>query len=244
MTIAQMFDCSTPLTLSQAQALKTSGYSVVARYLGNWGKSLTTSEVSVLKQAGLMIVSIWEGNPTSAAYFTEAQGTADAKAALMSAMTVGQPKGSTIYFAVDYDAQDADMGAVRAYLQSVYSVIHPAGYHMGVYGSYRVMSNVTADFYWQTVAWSENQISPRACMLQHAPSETVAGVEIDHNEVFSGAGWWNQPLENMVDTQNSVEGDVKKITDFLGAVYTLVGGSDEAHRLANVVRKLANIPTV
>lgn len=57
---------------------------------------------------------VWETAGTRAGFFTRAQGLADGAAAwLMATQTIGQPFGSAIYFAVDYDPTQADIdGAI------------------------------------------------------------------------------------------------------------------------------------
>jgi hypothetical protein len=61
----------------------------------------------------------------------------DGADALNQARAAGQPPGSAIYFAVDYDASHADIdGPVNAYFGGVRAALNgAAGYRVGVYGS-------------------------------------------------------------------------------------------------------------
>ena len=61
--------------------------------------------------------------------------------AYQQARAVGQPNGSAIYFAVDYNAPERDIvGAVQQYFRGVRAALAAAGggsppYRVGVYGS-------------------------------------------------------------------------------------------------------------
>lgn len=196
--VTKLIDCYTPLRPEDCVALKDLGYAGVCRYLGaksqGWGKGLTPTEVLSIQHAGLSIVSIWEGNPTSAAYFTVAQGHRDAKDALTDANWVGQPEGSAIYWTVDYDAQDGDLSAIVDYFTSVREAIG-SRYKVGAYGSARVIealsnSHAKPDFLWQTLAWSEGVVSPLATLYQSEVAQSLAGINVDIDAAYRSPGWW------------------------------------------------------
>jgi len=144
----------------------------VARYLarGLGGKVLTRQEALALTNAGIRIVSVWEsGTPTSSAYFTEAQGKADGNDAYQLAERIGQPKGTPIYFAVDYDATEDDVnGPIAHYFDGVgiglaeAQALSSGNYGIGVYGSGRtcrlVISSNRASWSWlaQSAGWAEH----------------------------------------------------------------------------------------
>jgi len=125
----------------QIGCLGENGYTFICRYYNtnHPSKNLTLAEAQALSAAGITIVVVWEnGFPTTAGYFSQAKGVADATAALALATAIGQPAGSAIYFAVDYDATAADVsGPVTDYFQGVASVLGAAAtqYAAGVYGS-------------------------------------------------------------------------------------------------------------
>lgn len=150
------FDCSTPLTAQTAAAFVKDGYSFVARYLVPSGyKALTKSEADRISQAGLQIVSVFE-TTANRALGGRSAGLADGATAVQVAHQLGQPAGSCIYFAVDFDATSAQMATVVAYIQAA-SEATPE-YTTGVYGSYAVMEAVkkagACSRFWQTYAWS------------------------------------------------------------------------------------------
>jgi hypothetical protein len=85
---------------------------------------------------------VWETSGTHAGFFTRAQGLADgAQAFRMAKESIGQPFGSAIYFAVDYDPTQADIdGVVSNYFTGVHAALYVANegepsYRVGVYGS-------------------------------------------------------------------------------------------------------------
>src|SRR5947209_6722595 len=105
-------------------ALKANGVAFVCRYYdasgGTSAKCLDAAEAQALLAAGLQIFVVYETAPTSVAYFTRAQGATDAAAAQLAAQRAGQPAQFPIYFAVDYDASDADLqGPITAYFNGV-----------------------------------------------------------------------------------------------------------------------------
>src|SRR5690242_5517666 len=89
-------DCATRLNAALAVSLKSKGIQYVGRYLGNSWKSMDKTEADAIMAAGLQIVSIWETNPTHAAYFTKDQGVLDAKEASSYAKAISQTEGSAI----------------------------------------------------------------------------------------------------------------------------------------------------
>jgi hypothetical protein len=130
---------------SQAACLKHAGIDFVFRYYSETThqpeKRLTQAESQALSAAGLGVGVIYEDAPTSSAYFSGTRGHQDALNAYSAALSLHQPAGSTIYFAVDYDASKADIaGLVFDYFCGVDRGMRDAGggssdYAVGVYGS-------------------------------------------------------------------------------------------------------------
>jgi hypothetical protein len=126
-----------------AVALKDRGYDFVLRYYSNnASKNLSLGEARALSAAGLRIGVVWETSGTHAGFFSRAQGLADgAQAFRMAKEVIGQPFGSAIYFAVDYDPTQADLdGAISNYFTGVHAALYVANegepsYRVGVYGS-------------------------------------------------------------------------------------------------------------
>jgi len=199
--MAKGIDCAQPLTLEKAKAIKAAGYEFVCRYLVPeryaW-KRLTRAEAEAITAAGLKIVSVFETTASRPAGGSAA-GSVDGAEALKEALAIGQPKGSAIYFAVDFDVSGKDtMDAIERYLRAAASAI--PGYEVGVYGEYDVIEEMArrgaAKHFWQTYAWSKGKKSARANIYQYKNGQTVAGHPVDLNESYGGEGWWNlKPAE-------------------------------------------------
>jgi hypothetical protein len=114
-------------------------------------KRLIPAEAKALLDKGIKLVTVYEDGPTHAAYFTSNRGEQDAKHAQQYAIALGQPEGSAIYFAVDYDASNEDTrGPITAYFEGVRRGLAAAGggtarYEVGVYGSGRVCAYIKED---------------------------------------------------------------------------------------------------
>ncbi|MZQ81783.1 DUF1906 domain-containing protein [Paenibacillus sp. 5J-6] len=238
------FDCSTPLTAQTAAAFVKDGYSFVARYLVPSGyKALTKSEAQRISQAGLEIVSVFETTASRALGGRNA-GLADGATAVQVAHQLGQPAGSCIYFAVDFDATSAQMATVVAYIRAA-SEATPE-YTTGVYGSYAVMEAVkkagACSRFWQTYAWSGGKKSTFINIYQYLNDVSENGIQIDHDESYGSEGWWNTlpPVTYPLSTH-----DANVIIPFLSAGYeatTSLPARAEFNRLANELRKASGQP--
>lgn len=142
MPVRKGLDTTMELT-RHAQALREQGFDFALRYYSNnAAKNLSLGEARALSQAGLQIGVVWETSGTRTGFFTRAQGLADGAAAYrMARESIGQPFGSAIYFAVDYDPTQADLdGPVSNYFTGVRAALYAAAdgepsYRVGVYGS-------------------------------------------------------------------------------------------------------------
>src|SRR5215472_7708544 len=122
----------------------------VARYYRDpascW-PALSASEAQRLSALGVKIVTVWEWHSSNPDYFTYATGYSDALSAYRQARAVGQPLGSAIYFAVDFNARGAALYGVDQYFRGVNAGLAAAGggrppYRVGVYGSGAVCASV------------------------------------------------------------------------------------------------------
>lgn len=190
-------DC-TGLSPSQIANLVKNGVKAVGRYLSHstW-KGLNLGEVANLKAAGLQIFSIYESNPTKIGYFIPGKGKSDAVDAVALAKAVGQPEGTAIYFTVDFDCQAADFPKILAYFKEIKANL--TGYKIGAYGSYTVLNylheNNAADYWFQTVAWSNGQRCSFLNIFQFQCDKVLAGVNVDFDNLEKDdIGAWGQPV--------------------------------------------------
>jgi glycoside hydrolase-like protein len=127
-----------------AMELKGSHLDFVARYYrdpaSRW-PTLSAEEARMLSADGLKTVAVWESHSHLSSYFSYSSGYYDALAAYRQARAVGQPAGSAIYFAVDFNAGDSDIaGPIDQYFRGIAAGLtaaagHRPEYKVGVYGS-------------------------------------------------------------------------------------------------------------
>jgi hypothetical protein len=151
-----------------ARSIKDNGIHFVARYYrkpdSRW-PSLSAGEAKVISALGLNLVTVWESHSQHRDYFTYGRGYWDAVSAYRQAKAVGQPAGSAIYFAVDFDARGADLVPVDQYFRGVTAGLAGSNggtseYKVGVYGSGAVCDSVKrarlANYTWlsNSTAWA------------------------------------------------------------------------------------------
>ena len=134
-------DADFPLTGAIA-CLKSKGIAAVGRYYTrnrSNRKILQPEEAQALAAAGIRIWPVYQDRQNQAADFSHDKGVAAGARALTYARDViGQPAGTAIYFAVDFDATTAQLEtAIRPYFTGVAKAFREAGnlYRAGVYGS-------------------------------------------------------------------------------------------------------------
>ena len=126
-----------------AKALFARGVRVVIRYytsnMGS-GKLLRLDEARALSEAGLGIAVVYQVAQNKRSDFDRERGkTAGNNAWRYAMQTIGQPAGSAIYFAVDYDASTHDVEqAIVPYFEAARAQLRPGdpmqSYRIGVYG--------------------------------------------------------------------------------------------------------------
>ncbi|TFI73153.1 glycoside hydrolase domain-containing protein [Carnobacterium divergens] len=103
-------------------------------------KYLTSEEIENLVNEGFSIFPIYQDGGWEESYFTSSQGQTDAILASKAAMDLGFPAGSTIYFAVDVDVLDGNIGStVLPYIKAVHDTLSTISlYKSGIYGTRNV----------------------------------------------------------------------------------------------------------
>ena len=127
--------------------LAAAGVKAVGRYYSiNASKVLSQMEAEAISGAGLSIFVVYEDG-ADPAKFDASLGTFQAQQALICAGDVGQPQGSAIYFAVDFDCTTAQFQQqITPYFNAVKAVFASRGlpYKIGVYGSGLVCQGLLA----------------------------------------------------------------------------------------------------
>lgn len=164
--------------------IATAGMKFVVRYYSNSpSKNLTRAEALALSNAGIQVGAVYEDSNNDTRFFSTSLGQKNAAKALSLASGVGQPAGSAIYFAVDFDPALADVrGPVSDYFTAVAKAfaVAPTRYALGVYGSgltCRIIRDAgLATFTWLTgsTAYQESaKFRPQADLLQVAPERKI-----------------------------------------------------------------------
>ncbi|GAA1644355.1 glycoside hydrolase domain-containing protein [Actinoplanes couchii] len=148
-------DCVTEITDDRARTLYAAGYRYIGRYLDEddltvIDKMIRPGELATIFRNGLRVFPISQYYGREVGVFTYANGYSDARRAHTAAVGYGFATGTVIYFAVDYDATDAEIGShIIPYFQGVVAGLASSGkrYVHGVYGSRNVCARVTAQTY-------------------------------------------------------------------------------------------------
>lgn len=177
------FDASTNCQ-NLASQLTGAGMSFAARYYSaGTSKNLTAAEAKALSAGGVQIVAVYEDSNNAVGFFSASAGTSQANRALQLAAEIGQPAGSGIYFAVDYDATQSDVdGPITQYFQAIKAVFEAADpqYRIGVYGGGMVCQTIQqaglAELTWlsQSTGFPGYlSFRPNANLVQLWPSRTI-----------------------------------------------------------------------
>lgn len=199
---------------------KKEGIQYIARYIGSPEncKTLKQDEKEIILKNKLKLISIWETDPTYTSYFSFDKGKQDAENASKYAKYLGQSSGTAIYFVVDFSAKKEDMPSIVDYFSGVREGIDNK-FIPGAYGSYDVIRTLQAHksviYFWQTYAWSNNQMCKGIHLYQHRNDVTFSDIKVDYNQVFSEPGSWvvshtretNSTINNLPNVYKVKEGD-------------------------------------
>lgn len=171
-------------------ALKAAGYVGVFRYacLGRSDVNITADEVQDLRNHGIQIAIV---NEHQAGYLLGGYNTGYNRA--IQARGICRSAGledGVIYMAGDSEVlqeNETNRASVATAMRGCGDAIGKG--NTGFYGSYYMIDYLVShepwiQYYWQTVAWSNRNIHPRACALQLAERDYVGGVELDVNVLY------------------------------------------------------------
>ena len=188
-------------TTAQLMRLADAGVSTIIRYYARFTsqpeKRLIRPEAEAILAAGMTIAVVHQAAGNSPGAFTHDSGVADATYARnYGANVIGQPEGSAIYFAVDFDASEADVSeGIIPYFRAVQSIVgaadQPPTYKVGAYGNGTVLEMLLdagrVDFTWlsQSLGFSGTRgfrASNRWTLFQQLPSN-VGGLDVDVDDL-------------------------------------------------------------
>jgi len=145
-------DCVTTITPERARTLIAHGYRTVGRYLTNspvadpLDKNIKPGELATIFTNGLTVFPIFQEGGDGVEYFNHAKGLYAGRKADAVARGYGFKRGTTIYFAVDFDAtEDEVYSNVVPYFQGINDSIATVDsqYQVGIYGSRNTCSIVS-----------------------------------------------------------------------------------------------------
>jgi hypothetical protein len=193
-------DCALDTT-NLAQAISSNGLQFVARYYR--GKShfpaLTAPEAAALSNSNLKIVAVWESASDKIGHFSHSTGVDEGTSAYRQALTVGQPPGTPIYFAVDADFDSQEIsGPITDYFRGIADGFNAIGkqspiYSIGVYGSGLVCSTLLAHglahFSWlaMSTGWRGSRTF-NDWNIKQATSTLNLGIDHDADQARPGYG--------------------------------------------------------
>ncbi|ASA24611.1 DUF1906 domain-containing protein [Paenibacillus donghaensis] len=187
-------------TTTKASCMVSSGLTFVGRYYkpsvaGSYEDRLQKPEAQTISNAGMSIFSIYQYDARSTASFTSAQAHTDGATAVNQAVAAGQPTGTAIYFAVDYDATASDLSNIIVpYFKIVKTYLDSYGYQLGVYGGYRTTITVGAAipsiYRFQTDSWSNGQADPSRRLYQYTHNTAICSSTMDKVESIGSFGGW------------------------------------------------------
>lgn len=195
-------DSSSSVSATALSCLQAGGYTFVGRYYSRTthiaGKKLTAAEAQLLSKGGMEIVTVYEDAPTQYSYFSGDRGSEDGEGALAQAEAVGQPKGSAIYFTVDYDAEPSEITAnITGYFRAIGLAV-AGSYEVGVYGSgatcTAIMKAGLAKYAWlaQSSGWDGYQTFD-GWVIKQGAEQSVCGLNSDLDEAQGDFGSWRCP---------------------------------------------------
>lgn len=137
-------DASKTITPARAATLVSAGYEVVGRYLTNeqrpgaLDKNLKIGELNTIFSHGLRVFPIFQEGNTGSSFFNFDRGLEAGARAFNAAAQYGFGQNTAIYFAVDYDALEAEVrSSVVPYFRGVRAAMAQRGnrYRVGIYGA-------------------------------------------------------------------------------------------------------------
>ena len=138
-------DMSTQLTAAHCSLLYSKGYRTVGRYLSVLTKRYVAGELERIFAAGLKTFPIMQEANTAVTDFTYSKGLDHGLQAVRRLRQLGFKAGTTVFFAVDFDALDDQITtSILPYFQGVNDYLKSTSvpYQVGIYGTRNVCARV------------------------------------------------------------------------------------------------------
>lgn len=203
-------DLSQPCTQHFLDVMKYLGVKTVIRYYDQEhetmkGKTPKADELALIKKNDFSVCMVFQHSNNRVESFTVTRGKADATRSVELAHQWGQPKGSGIFFGVDFDpGLGTEMDAVKRYAEEFSKVARAAGYRVGAYGSGLTLETLLAavhiDLAWLSMSTgfrhSKDFAESKRWHLKQTLDRDCGGINIDFdyvNDKFPNFGQWKIP---------------------------------------------------
>lgn len=189
-------DTGHSLSQTNCERLIQAGKSFAVRYYSNpdnpdqaW-KIISRAEAQRILDSGLKLCMVYQDEAGSQSCFSREKGFQAIQNAITLAEEIGQPYGSAIYFAVDYDAGGIALGNnIMPYFDAINEYLNECGnpYKVGVYGSGFICSRVKsigfASYTWLSMStgWAEYSTynTPSKYNIKQVEGAVIDGVLVD-----------------------------------------------------------------
>ena len=187
------------ITSDRAATLVANGYQTIGRYLTNspvsdpLDKNIKPGELATIFAAGLTVVPIFQEGGDYLEYFTYTRGLYAGQKAYDAARSYGFKQGTTIYFAVDFDALEEEVWSnVVPYFAGIALAMLNKGsyYNIGVYGARNTCSIVSGEGL-ASLSYVSDMSTGYSGNLGFRLPTNWAFDQILEYEIGSGDGWVN-----------------------------------------------------
>jgi Domain of unknown function (DUF1906) len=201
MDLGKMIIDTNHLVTKKLPCLSNAGVKSVIKYYARGTnqpeKLLTRDEAQSVLNSGMTLAVIYEGAGDHSAYFSYDSGSADGMYARKYAGgTIGQPGGSAIYFAVDYDSDEPDItNRIIPYFKGVRDSLNLTNryplYRIGAYGNgttlQKLLDENLVEFTWisQSIGFSGSKQFKKSnhwTLFQNMPS-VLCALDLDANDL-------------------------------------------------------------
>lgn len=192
-------------TTSRLGCMQGQGVQTIIRYYarttGQPEKRLIRAEAEAILDAGASIATVHQAGGDGATSFSRQRGRQDAEYSLKYAIeTIGQPDGSAIYFAVDFDCNASQFQSnVVPHFEAIHEVVDSGAFSkrfaIGAYGNGVVLEGLLSrnlcEFAWLSQSTGHHgskafKESGRWTLFQRLPS-TLCGLGVDVDELNPAA---------------------------------------------------------
>lgn len=191
------FDTNTTVTQAVCDAAKNKLHSFAVRYYASDAsnsKVIKKSEAELILSNNLKLVVVFQDTNREAKQFSAALGKSAAIAAANCANAIGQPAGTAIYFAVDFDCGPiAYENNILPHFKAIkdYFTAQNLQYSVGVYGSGSICSKLKAalnlSYTWLSgsTGWDGSSTYTDYSIKQTSMEQSLGGIIVDFDSSSS-----------------------------------------------------------